>query len=570
MIMQQRYSLVLFGLLLSINVFAQSPASFNADFLDAAPVVDVEPFDKAELEAEADRMAQYEGRAMDGKLRMMDIDFFQLASHTILDQGVHVYRLTFSSEGAKSLAVYFDGFHLPTGAELYIYNADQSYFEGPYTSEENNTHQRFATNDIWGEQITLEYVAPASVIGQPKLDVMAVGYFFQNVINPQDHSADRSGSQACHVDVNCPEAQDWLCQKDAVVRLRITDDGASFVCTGVLMNNTNLDCRQLLLSALHCADGVSDDDLALMQVRFNFERSQDSDCGEGGWPSGRNRVGVLRLADSNDNGGSGFDGSDFVLFEIEDEIPDSWNPYFAGWDARNNGSSSGVGIHHPSGDIKKISTYESNLSSVSLGANGGSHWEVEWDATQTDHGVTEPGSSGSPIFNSDQLVIGTLSAGFSACEPGGLGNGTGPNQPDYYGKMSWHWDNNPNPSNEKLNLFLDPLGLAASGNEFLFGSYRPCDNASSCEAINVEESLLDPTRVKLMPNPTAGVFFIRLSEQVNIRSVAIYDNSSRLVLQEAFNGPVKQFDLSEMPSGMYYVVVESEHGATFTQKLSKH
>lgn len=569
MIMQQRYFLAFVGLLLSFNVFAQSPVSFNADYLDAAPVIDVEPFDKDELEAEADRLAQYEGRAMDGKLREMDLDFFDLATHDIIDGGTEVYRLSFASAGAKSLAVYFDAFHLPVGAELYIYNADGTYFEGPYNWKENNDHKRFATNDIWGEQITLEYVQPAGVIGEPLLDVMAVGYFFQYVTNPADESTDRGGSQPCQVDVNCPEAQDWLCQKDAVVRLRIIDDGASFVCTGVLVNNTNLDCRQLLLSALHCADGVSDEDLLLLQVRFNYERPQDDDCGTGGFSSGRNRVGVFRLADSNDNGGGGFDGSDFILFEIEDDIPDTWNPYFAGWDARNQGSNSGVGIHHPSGDIKKISTYTTNLSSVSLGANGGSHWEVEWEPTVTDHGVTEPGSSGSPIFNSDQLVIGTLSAGFSACEPGGLGGGTGPNEPDFYGKMSWHWDNNPNPASEKLNLFLDPQGLATNGNEFLFGSYRPCEAASSCEAINVEESLLDPARVKLMPNPTSGVFFIRLNAQVNIRSVAIYDSSSRMVLQEAFNGPVKQFDFTDMPSGMYYVVVESEHGATFTQKLSK-
>jgi hypothetical protein len=57
------------------------------------------------------------------------------------------------------------------------------------------------------------------------------------------------------------------------------------------------------------------------------------------------------LADSNDGGGA--TGSDFLLVELEDEIPSGWNPYFNGWNAENIAASGGVSIHHPSGDSKK-------------------------------------------------------------------------------------------------------------------------------------------------------------------------------------------------------------------------
>ena len=96
-------------------------------------------------------------------------------------------------------------------------------------------------------------------------------------------------------------------------------------------------------------------------------------------------------------------GSDFTLIELNTAIPSTYNAYFAGWDRSSSSASSGVGIHHPNGSAKKISTFNSNLASSSY--NGGAfnaHWEVYWDATTNGHGVTEGGSSGSPIFNQDK------------------------------------------------------------------------------------------------------------------------------------------------------------------------
>ena len=61
---------------------------------------------------------------------------------------------------------------------------------------------------------------------------------------------------------------------------------------------------------------------------------------------------------------------------------------------RGNLANSGVGIHHPDGSAKKISTYTSNLSSTTY--NGGAfnaHWNVYWTSTTNGHGVTEGGSS---------------------------------------------------------------------------------------------------------------------------------------------------------------------------------
>ena len=134
-------------------------------------------------------------------------------------------------------------------------------------------------------------------------------------------------------------------------------------------------------------EAIQDDEFALFKVYYNYERPE---CGEGNGFLNRRRTGVIRLADSDDIPGNNFDGSDFLLVEVEDEIPSSWDVYYAGWDASGSGASSGVGIHHPSGDVKKVSTFTQNTSSISLGSFG-SHWRVYWIDTITNGGASAGG-----------------------------------------------------------------------------------------------------------------------------------------------------------------------------------
>jgi PKD repeat protein len=160
-------------------------------------------------------------------------------------------------------------------------------------------------------------------------------------------------------------------------------------------------------------------------------------------------------------------GSDFKLIRLDQKLPESYNPYFAGWSRSDLASETGVGIHHPRGAPKKISTYINPLVSSDYSSTGqnpdGMYWRVVWSETENGHGVTEGGSSGSPILDYTGKIIGTLTGGAASCS-----NLSGP---DFYGKFSYHWESNGSTADAQLRPYLDPDNTGVQSLEgFGYGS----------------------------------------------------------------------------------------------------
>ncbi|PCJ81277.1 MAG: hypothetical protein COA49_06075 [Bacteroidetes bacterium] len=525
--------------------------------------VTVSPPNTSEVFERIDKEGQLNGRDMVGVIIEAEMDFFELADSELLPNGITEWVLNIESANASGLCVYFNDFHIPVGGKLFFESEEGAflsiYQEGPVSSIENNDHGRWASGDIPGDVIKIIYRQSSSTVGNARLGIMGIGYFVTGVSR---------GSDDCEVDIMCPEGDSWQCEKDAVVRLRITQDGGIFYCSGAMVNNTDLDCRQLLLSAFHCANSVSSDEWAFFKVRYNYEYTE---CGGTVSINSHSRTGVISLTNSDDATSQGFNGSDFLLLEVEDPIPANWNPFYAGFDASGETGHSGVGIHHPAGDRKKISHYTSNLTSYSIGG-AGSHWRVFWTATETNHGVTEGGSSGSPIFSENHQILGTLSSGLSACAVGSAGNGTGPTQPDFYGKMSYHWDGpNPISASQKLNVFLDPSG---SGQDIVYGSYVgegefPCGGFGACSALDVGGIALETKGFSISPNPASNVVLVSMPKSAQLSELRIYDAQGRIIdtIIPAFLDESYSLDVSGLSKGLHYITVRTIDGTSSTLKL---
>ena len=351
--------------------------------------------------------------------------------------GGKVWRLKITSDQAKATSLIFDDFHLPEDAIMHVYSSDRAHVIGAFTSANNKAHNGFATELIKGESCILEYFEPDHVARQGRISVEKIAHYYRGVDEflPQNER----GSDPCQVDVRCSEGDNWGPQIDATVRIVVQSSQGSGFCSGSVMNNTNEDCKPYVLTAYHCGDNSSTANFNSYVFYFNRQRSQ---CGSGVLEGNNTITGCTRRGHSNDGGGN--TGSDWLLVELNQGIPNTYNPYYAGWNNQNTGATSGVSTHHPSGDVKKISTYTSTLSNSGWGI-ANTHWRVVWSSTANGHGVTEGGSSGSPIWNQNGHCVGQLTGGSSFC--------TSPNSPDYYGKMSYNWSGNSNPVGGHLKEF---------------------------------------------------------------------------------------------------------------------
>lgn len=464
-------ALVLFFSSLPLVSFGQiseggEPFSFTADFTNkmaadnplsttVLPAMDV-----SDLEA-----ANADGGGLQYYAKAYPVNFgLQNSGQWInLENGDRIWRLQILAKEAKSLEALYDDFYLPEGGKLFIYNESGSFLLGAFTHNNNRDNGLFATSIVPGDVITFEYYEPAAVLGQGRIHINRLDYGFDDGQLPNKNFG---SSESCNINVNCSQGDNWQDEKRGVARISIrTTTGAGW-CSGSLINNTDLDARALFLSAWHCHDGGSGMLYNQWVFYFNFE---SVGCANGSDPGSQSITGCSVLTDN--------EAGDMLLLELNATVPSSYNPFYNGWNRSNTPNSNPVtGIHHPAGDIKKISVaddgYYSNSNALTF--TGGSEDLVIpagnlWGCIWTE-GTTEGGSSGSPLFDSNGYILGQLTGGSSSCST--------PDGNNWYGKISVSWG--------LLQPYLDPSN---SGVNTLNGSDGVLPYANNVRVTEVSTEL---------------------------------------------------------------------------------
>lgn len=374
----------------------------------------------------------------------------------VIDDRWHLWRVLIHAPEALATGINFSQFHLGEKTRLFVYDPEKKLILGAFDHRNNNRNQVFSTALIPGETIVIEYQEPYYPGKENRvlfsgLEVESIIHISYGAgISALNGEKGINDSGNCQVNINCEEGDAWQNEKRGIARMLMRVGNSYSWCSGSLVNNTAQDATPYFLSAEHCGRNATDQDALFWQFYFNLERKG---CTNEYTPP----YNMVYGADLKSIGPL-LNGSDFRLLRLHTTPPAHWKPYWNGWDRSNDGSSSGVSIHHPAGDVKKISTYETNLFSASPVVSGqqmapNSTWRVTWVPTENGHGVTEGGSSGSPIFNSEKKIIGTLTGGSSSCES--------LNSPDFYGKMWYHWNQNGTQADQRLESFLDPIGSGA-------------------------------------------------------------------------------------------------------------
>ncbi|MBX2901172.1 MAG: trypsin-like peptidase domain-containing protein [Cyclobacteriaceae bacterium] len=361
----------------------------------------------------------------------VDINVVKEASW-VEEVGYSYGSFTIIAAGAKSISVNFDQFKLPEDTQMFVYSENGEMITGPVTENENNENNFWGSWVYKGEKLTVEIKSKSENRANVVLHISSVAYGYKDIYQPKVPSGNFGTSGSCNINALCPAGNGWENERNSVAL--ILGGAGTALCTGAMVNNTGNLTIPYFLTANHCFDGAQ----ANWQFFFHAWSPQCSPT--------QNATGIQF------NGASlkaRNEASDFMLLELNQLPPANSSIYAAGWSRSTGSSVNGVGIHHPSGDVMKISTYSTPLDrpvsspfpSVLL-PNLQHVWVVTWS-----QGVTEGGSSGSPLFDQDHRIVGQLANG-----PSGCGS---PDQRDAYGRFDNSWTGG-GTSSTRLSTWLNP------------------------------------------------------------------------------------------------------------------
>ncbi len=433
--------------------YGGSPASFNLlkSLKTSLPLIEMAPVNNFELQLKdtqsKDPYKKYRfAVSFDADISPDNSGVWDIAN------GMNIWRVAIRSRGAFSLNILFDRFILPTGASLFIYSPDHQILRGAFNANNEQSSGMLPIAPFPGDEIIVEYNEPVNVSNRGELHISKVNHGYKNAIG--ERPLGEAGT--CNLDVYCWDALVMSKEKQAVVQLVVS---GTDLCTGTLVNNTKRDKTPYLITAGHCILNAKDAQQTVFT--FNYESPY---CGTNGSMNGyvdQTMTGSILRARS--------DSLDFALVELEMLPPPEYRPYYAGWDHSKNISTRTRSVHHPKGDVKKISLDNDPPGIASYGTNGhlpNSFWLVKkWDV-----GTTEAGSSGGALFNDANFVIGSLTGGTATCE-----NSIN----DYFSMMYYQWDFSSSVTRQ-LKKWLDP----ANTGEFRIEAIDPYTSPSTCNQIS--------------------------------------------------------------------------------------
>lgn len=369
-----------------------------------------------------------------------------------LADGSQLWRVQVRAAGATDLRLAFRRYALPLGATLYVIGAD-GYYQGPYTSDDGRGE--FHTPVVPGETATVELRVPAAAwpLADDALELSRVGAGFRDAFGREPIDLVKLGSPGrsglCNVNVACPLGAPYGDEIRAVAYYEYFDDVAQgyYICSGTLLNNAARDRRNLFLTAAHCVSNAGE--AASTVLYWNYQSTQ---CAilvapAGGYFNDNQSGATLRATRAD---------VDVTLLELDQPPQPDWHVYYAGWDAGGAAPGGTVGIHHPRGDVKKITAGPAPSVTGNCTVASPAAPNTHWRAGPYSQGTTEGGSSGSALFAragdiGQKRVIGTLSGGDALCL------GAQPNAgEDCYGRVAIAW-NGANAAS-RLRDWLDPAG----------------------------------------------------------------------------------------------------------------
>ncbi len=345
--------------------------------------------------------------------------------------GGSVSHVEFLSPGACGLRLRLENLDPGSEIQMRFANATRTSVLGPFEKPQIDEEGGWWTPTIWDESIVVELYVPEGL--KPDADAPIVTKVAHLAMGGTCANTPGGATLPCHNDVVCFPT--WDNNEARGVALIYFLQGASCIrCTAALLNREPGDLAPLLMTANHCVNAASD--AANLEVYWFFETNSCNGTAPAN-PAGQPRnLGSVRLKRHAP--------TDWSLLGLDDP-PVAGALYLGYRSSAWSNNEDGTGVHHPRGTFKRISFGDTGGTSnrTFCDANGQNCFDADVRNITYTSGTTEPGSSGSPIFDADRRVRGTLSGGDNNC----------PESNKYYGRLDLAFDH--------LKYFMDDSFIAS-------------------------------------------------------------------------------------------------------------
>jgi uncharacterized protein (TIGR03437 family) len=313
--------------------------------------------------------------------------------------GRAILTTVLQSPGAARIRLHFRDFNAGPG-EVWVFASGAQTAVGPYVGSGINEDGDFWAGAVEGDTVTVAYLAaPGRAATRFPFTIDAISHLW-----PADAPSVSDPAASCSLDVTC--YPDYKSAAAAIVQYQfIADDGSGeYTCSGAMINTRSRSLQPYLLTAHHCIS--SNSEAKTIQAFFLYQ----TDVCNGPAPrlsSAPTVLGGQYLA------GESIANGDFALVLLSD-VPGGVT--FLGWNNTLDAEAAVEGLHHPRGSYTRISFgRRGGDADFAIGAEiapASRYYRVNWTA-----GLTEPGSSGSPLVNANGEIVGTLTA--AAAPPAG-------------------------------------------------------------------------------------------------------------------------------------------------------
>jgi len=367
---------------------------------------------------------------------------------TTTADGGRVWSLNIASPDAGAIRVHLENVSLPPNTELYFYSLDGQAF-GPYTGTGPNSTGEFWTQSIFGSEGILQLRVPqaeAATLRQITFKVTELGHIgsrFTDGIQAQVAAGDGdfcgNGNPQCVEDASCEAGANAT--KDAIAKMEWIQGAFIYTCTTGLLNDNNPTQDNFALTANHCISSSNTAANINFYWRFRTDSCLGSCPSNSGWAFKTSGASVSATG----SGGAG----DFTLLHLNSAPPSG--SVLMGWTNAPVANTNGAALHRVSNPNFGPQVYSEQSVNTSAGTcNGLPRGPIIY--SRDTKGGTDGGSSGSPVVNASNQVVGQL---YGAC-------GTNVNDPcdsasnaTIDGAFAYYW-----PS---VCPFLDPSSCGGGG-----------------------------------------------------------------------------------------------------------